>query len=171
MNSDERRNSIRKELEDKAKPIKGSVLAKEFGVTRQIIVKDIAILRAEGSDIFATPKGYIINKGSISTVKKVIAVSHKPEEIEDELNSIVKFGGTVEDVIIEHSLYGEIRGVLMIKTPYDVQNFMEKLNEHRAEPLSILTGGVHLHTISADNEDDLAKIVNELKEKGYIVSD
>ncbi|KOF57724.1 MULTISPECIES: transcription repressor NadR [Clostridium] len=171
MNSDERRNSIKKELEDKGKPIKGSVLAKEFGVTRQIIVKDIAILRAEGCDIFATPKGYIINKSTTSIIKRVIAVSHRPEEIEDELNSIVKFGGTVEDVIIEHSLYGEIRGVLMVKTPYDVQNFMEKLNKHRAEPLSILTGGVHLHTISADNEDDLNKIIDELNGKGYIISD
>ncbi|MFL0251287.1 transcription repressor NadR [Clostridium neuense] len=171
MNSDERRNSIRKKLEDEGRPIKGSALAKEFGVTRQIIVKDIAILRAEGSDIFATPKGYIINKSNTNIVKRVIAVSHKPEEIEDELNSIVKFGGTAYDVVIEHSLYGEIRGVLMVKTPYDVQNFMEKLNKHRAEPLCILTGGVHLHTIIANSEEDLNKIINELNEKGYIISD
>lgn len=59
----------------------------------------------------------------------------------------------------------------MIKTPYDVQNFMEKLNKHRAEPLSILTGGVHLHTISADSEEDLSKIISELNQKGYIISD
>lgn len=171
MNSDERRKIIKDKLEKTGEPFKGSSLAKEFGVTRQIIVKDIAILRAEGYNIFATPKGYVINRNTICKVTKVIAVSHRREDIEDELSSIVKFGGTIEDVIIEHPLYGEIRGVLMVKTPYDVQNFMEKLKKYSAEPLSMLTGGVHIHTISASNEEDMDNIIKELQRKNYIISD
>lgn len=171
MISGERREEIRKKLEKNGEPIKGSTLATEYGVTRQIIVKDIAILRAEGCNIFATPKGYIINKSSSNSIKKVVAVTHKPEDIEDELNSVVKFGGTIEDVIIEHPLYGEIRGVLMIKTPFDVQNFMEKLNKYSAEPLAVLTGGVHLHTICANDDETMNNILKELNKKNYILSD
>lgn len=171
MISDERRQEIKNKLEKNGEPIKGSTLAIEYGVTRQIIVKDIAILRAEGCNIFATPKGYIINKTVPSSIKRVIAVTHTPDKIEDELNSVVKFGGTIEDVVIEHPLYGEIRGILMIKTLFDVQNFMEKLNKYSAEPLCILTGGVHLHTICANDEETMSNILKELNEKNYILSD
>lgn len=171
MISEARRKNIKDILKKSDEPIKGSKIAKELGVTRQIIVKDIAILRAEGNKIIATPKGYITTTDTFSSVKRVLAVSHNPENIEDELNSIVKFGGIVEDVIIEHPLYGEIRGILMVRTLFDVKNFMEKLHNYGAEPLSILTGGVHLHTISAENEEDMKNIIDELTKKKYIISD
>ncbi|MFT8314887.1 MAG: transcription repressor NadR [Clostridium sp.] len=171
MNSYERRNYIKDILQEKEDPLKGSMLAEKLGVTRQIIVKDIAILRAAGIDIISTPKGYIISKNKSNRIKKVIAVCHKSEEIEDELLTIVKFGGIIEDVIIEHKLYGEIRGILMIKTIFDVENFISKLNKYEAEPLSILTGGVHIHTISVEDEDSLKNILNELNKKRYLVSD
>ncbi|AGK95125.1 transcription repressor NadR [Clostridium pasteurianum] len=171
MNSYERRNYIKGILQEKEDPLKGNMLAEKLGVTRQIIVKDIAILRAAGSDIISTPKGYIISKNKSNRIKKVIAVCHKSEEIEDELLTIVKFGGIIEDVIIEHKLYGEIRGILMIKTIFDVENFISKLNKYDAEPLSILTGGVHLHTISVEDENSLKNILNELNKKKYLVSD
>lgn len=171
MNSYERRNYIKDILQEKEDPLKGSMLAEKLGVTRQIIVKDIAILRAAGIDIISTPKGYIISKNKSNRIKKIIAVCHKSEKIEDELLTIVKFGGIIEDVIIEHKLYGEIRGILMIKTIFDVENFISKLNKYEAEPLSILTGGVHLHTISVEDEDSLKNILNELNKKRYLVSD
>ncbi len=158
-------------LEESREPIKGETLAKELGVTRQIIVKDIAILRASGSKIIATPKGYIISEIKKNNIRKVLAVSHSPEEIEEELETIVKFGGIIEDVIIEHKLYGEIRGILMIKTPYDIQNFVNELRKFQAEPLSILTGGIHLHTINVEDESCLNNIINELKKKNFIISD
>jgi transcriptional regulator of NAD metabolism len=171
MSSKERRKIIEELLEKRGEPQKGQDLAKELGVTRQIIVKDIAILRAEGANIIATPEGYIIPKDSRQKVTKIIAVSHKPEEIEDELTCIVKFGGRIQDVIIEHPVYGEIRGMLMIKTLYDVQSFMEKCNSDKVEPLSALTKGVHIHTIEADSVEIMDKIINELKSKKYIISD
>ncbi|MDF2503583.1 MULTISPECIES: transcription repressor NadR [Clostridium] len=171
MNSEERRNYIKNALEKKEEPLKGHILAEDLGVTRQIIVKDIAILRAAGVRIIATPKGYIISKDKSNRIQKVIALYHKSEDIEDELSTIVKFGGIIEDVIIEHKLYGEIRGVLMIKTLFDIENFVSKLKEYEAEPLCILTGGVHLHTISVEDEESLKNILLQLKEKKYLVSD
>ncbi|KHD34637.1 transcriptional regulator [Clostridium acetobutylicum] len=171
MISEERRENIKNKLENNDEPIKGSTLAKELGVTRQVIVKDIAILRAKGHKIIATPKGYIINKNNSNSIKRVLAVVHERNAIEDELNSVIKFGGVVEDVIIEHPLYGEIRGILMIRTLFDVKNFMNKIRDYSAEPLSILTGGVHLHTIRTDNEEDMNNIVDELTRKNYIISD
>ncbi len=171
MNSKERRNYIEELLRKGDNPQKGHILAEELGVTRQVIVKDIAILRAEGKKIIATPEGYLIHKEEKSVIKKVIAVSHIADNIEEELKVIVKFGGIVEDVIVEHPLYGEIRGMIMAKTFYDIENFVKRINEYKAEPLLILTGGVHLHTIAAENNDIIQNIIEELKAKNYLVSD
>ena len=59
MGSIERREEIMKMLVESSRAIKGTELASLFNVTRQIIVKDIAILRAAGNNIIATPDGYI----------------------------------------------------------------------------------------------------------------
>lgn len=171
MSSKDRRKLIEELLIKRAEPQKGNNLAVELGVTRQVIVKDIAILRAEGINIIATPEGYMMPRENNHRIKRVIAVSHKPDEIEDELTCIVKFGGKVEDVIIEHPLYGEIRGMLMLKNLYDVQSFMQKCKEYKAEPLSALTRGVHIHNIEAENEEAIERILSELKTRGYLISD
>jgi transcriptional regulator of NAD metabolism len=171
VNSKERRIHIEGLLEKTFKPLKGMDLSKELGVTRQVIVKDIALLRAEGKHIIATPDGYIMTRKETNRVSKIIALNHKSKDIKNELECIVKFGGIIEDVIIEHPLYGEIRGMLMIKTPYDIQNFVERFEGFKAEALSSLTGGIHLHTISVEKEEDLKKIIEELKEKNYLISD
>lgn len=171
MNSQERRNYIKDILEKEKEPLKGYILSEKFGVTRQIIVKDIAILRAAGINIISTPKGYTIPKNKNDRIKKIIALYHSVEDIEDELSTIVKFGGVVEDVIIEHKLYGEIRGILMIKSLLDVKNFILKLDDYKNEPLCILTGGIHLHTISTKDENSLKNILRELKNKNYLILD
>lgn len=170
MNSVERRKYIEEALIKRDSAQKGNELARELSVTRQVIVKDIAILRAEGKKIIATPDGYIVPNEQKYYIKRVVALSHNGQQIQDELETIVKFGGIIEDVIIEHSIYGEIRGMLMIKTLFDVQNFVKKVKDNNAEPLSVLTGGVHLHTLVVENEDILDKILTELKKKGYLIS-
>jgi transcriptional regulator of NAD metabolism len=172
MNSSERREYIKNLLIKGNGKYKGQFLAEELGVTRQVIVKDIAIIRAEGLNIIATPQGYLIMpKEESNYVRKVIAVSHSTEDIYNELECIVKFGGIVEDVIVEHSLYGEIRAMLMLKTVIDVEEFIKKFKESNAQPLSSLTKGIHLHTIRADNEEIIESIIKELKGKDYLVSD
>lgn len=170
MNSIERRENIARLLVENDKPIKGTVIAQKYGVTRQIIVKDIAILRAKGQDIIATPDGYIINKKD-KRVKAIIAVSHSEEDMFEEMNIVIKYGGTIEDVIVEHPLYGEIRGMLMIRNLNELNKFIDKYKDHKAKLLSVLTNGVHIHTISADSQENLDLIIQELKDKNFIVSD
>lgn len=166
MKSIDRRESIVKSLRKNNKAIKGIDLANSFGVTRQIIVKDIAILRAKGSDIIATPQGYIYNI-DINRVKSIIAVNHGVENMIEELQIVVKYGGIIENVIVEHPLYGEIIGNMMIKNLNDLNKFEESFKNVNAEPLSKLTNGIHLHTISAHTEEDIEAIKKELEEKGF----
>ncbi|MBU3134372.1 transcription repressor NadR [Clostridium gasigenes] len=166
MKSIDRRESIVKLLRKNNKAIKGIDLANRFGVTRQIIVKDIAILRAKGSNIIATPEGYIYNI-DINRVKSIIAVNHSIDNMIEELQVVVKYGGIIENVIVEHPLYGEIIGNMMIKNLNDLNKFEESFKNIDAKPLSELTNGIHLHTISADTEEDIEDIKKELEEKGF----
>jgi len=166
MSSKKRREEIINLLISNNGAIKGTELASLFNVTRQIIVKDIAILRAEGKNIIATTDGYIYNE-DINKVKSIIAVNHDSSKTIEELEIVVKYGGIIEDVIIEHPLYGEIRGNLMIKNLNDLYKFESKFKN--VKPLSNLTNGVHLHTIAADSKEDIESIINELKEKGFLL--
>lgn len=168
VSSTERRSEIIKLMIKENRALKGTFLASRYGVTRQIIVKDIAILRAEGNNIIATPEGYILGKED-NRLKSIIAVTHTEDRMEEELETIVKYGGIVEDVIVEHSLYGEIRGMLMIKNLNDLQKFMNRYKENKVKPLSLLTDGVHLHTISADSEENMKNIIRELETKGFVI--
>ena len=169
MKADERRSNIIEMLMKEKRAIKGTTLAESFNVTRQIIVKDIAILRAKGNNIIATPDGYMINEDNSNRVKSVIAVNHNDEEVIKELEIVVKYGGIIEDVIVEHPLYGEKRVILMIKNLNDLNKFKNSLNQIDAKPLSMLTNGVHLHTISADSVENMELIKEELKESGFIL--
>lgn len=168
MGSKERRKEIIKLLIEKNDSIKGTELASLFNVTRQIIVRDIAIIRAAGNNIIATPDGYIYNKSN-DKIKSVIAVNHESNKTIEELEIVVKYGGIIEDVIIEHPIYGEIRGSLMIRNLNDLNKFEDKFRNKDVRPLSNLTNGVHLHTISADSKEDIESIKNELKEKGFLL--
>ena len=168
MNSIDRRDKMIKSLINSNKPIKGTEFAKEYNVTRQIIVKDIAILRAQGNNIIATSEGYIYGKDD-NRIKFIIAVTHNSNQLEDEMNTIIKYGGIIEDVIVEHPLYGEIRGMLMIKNLNELQKFIDKYKTNSIKPLSLLTDGFHIHTISVDTEENMNAIIEELKIKGFII--
>lgn len=169
MNISERQRSILDELSNSKSPVKGQKFAEKFMVTRQVIVKDIAILRAQGIDIIATPEGYIIPQEKEKEIRRIVAVSHKASDMKKEIYSIIKYGGCLRDVIVEHPVYGEIKGMLMIKTPYDLENFINKFNENGSEPLLVLTGGVHIHTITTSNEETMEKIIAELRENKFLV--
>lgn len=169
MTATQRREAIIELLLKERKPLKGTDLAVSFNVTRQIIVKDIAILRAKGNNIIATPDGYMFNDDSGSRIKSIIAVNHDNEGMIKELEIVVKYGGIIEDVIVEHPLYGEIKGLLMIKNLNDLNKFKTSLNSIDAKPLSVLTNGIHLHTISVDSKENMELIKKELKENGFIL--
>jgi transcriptional regulator of NAD metabolism len=88
-----------------------------------------------------------------------------------ELEIVIKFGGIIEDVIIEHPIYGEIKANLMIRNLNDLDNFIDLYKKNKAKPLSALTEGIHLHTISTDNEQDMKLIIENLEKAGYILKD
>lgn len=172
MESNERREKILKLLKENNDPIKGTTLAKEFNVSRQVIVQDVAILRAGGEDIIATPQGYFIpSLYKNNTIIKIIACHHSTyDDIEEELKTIVDLGGKIIDVIVEHPLYGEIKSQIQVSSREDLKVFMENIKELKAEPLSSLTEGIHLHTIEVSNEETYERIREELRKKNILIN-
>lgn len=172
VKQEERRERILALLEEAEEPITGSTLSSLFGVTRQVIVGDVAVLRAQGAGIIATPQGYLLPKAAARAAHRSrVAVRHGAEnaELARELNLIVNMGGTVVDVSVEHPLYGELTANLQLSSRQDVQRFIEKMQELQGEPLLVLTGGYHLHTIDAPNQEVMEEIRAALRRAGYLV--
>ena len=171
MDANERRSIIKNKISKSLSPVTGSCLAAEFNVTRQVIVQDIAILRAGGENIIATPSGYlqldaVSNK---NPVKVFISRHNTVDEAENELLIIVDNGGTVRDVIIEHPVYGEITGTLMISTREAVFELIERLKNKNSQMLSSVTDGIHMHTIEARDLETLTLIEKKLKLAGILI--
>ena len=139
------------------------------GVTRQIIVADIALLRAAGNPIVSDTRGYTLQKAG-DLYRRRIAVKHTALELTDELYAVVDNGGTVVDVIVEHSVYGSISAALNLSSRYDVDVFVEKIGKTGASPLSYLTEGLHLHTVEVRDEAAFLRIVVRLEELGILLS-
>ncbi|MGL4873903.1 MAG: 3H domain-containing protein [Clostridium sp.] len=169
MKSKERREDIIKRIYESEGPLKGIELADYYGVTRQVIVKDIAIIRASGKEVIATPDGYIF-KDEKNIFKEIIVVNHNNEDMRKELEIVIKYGGVIEDVIVTHSLYGEIRGIIMVKNLNEIDKFLDKYNKEKTMPLSVLTNGIHMHTILAMDKEGLELIKLELKSAGILVT-
>ena len=171
MEGDVRREKIIDILEKGEKPVSGTELSEMLNVSRQVIVQDIALLRAVNKSILSTNKGYILYREPKAKCNRSFHVFHDDSRIEDELNTIVDNNGKVLDVVVEHDIYGQITVDLIISSRRDVREFVEKLNANRTKPLKELTGGVHYHTVEADSEKALDVIEEELMKKGYIISD
>ncbi|MEF9940892.1 MAG: transcription repressor NadR [Lachnospiraceae bacterium] len=171
MDGDKRRKEILKLLKISEEPISGTVLAKNMEVSRQVIVQDIALLRATNKNILSTNKGYVIygQQSGTATYKRIIAVKHSDEQMKDELYTIVDHGAKLLDVVVEHEVYGQIAADLFISSRRDVDEFIEKISNHIAKPLKYLTGDVHYHTIEASDETILDKTELILREKGYLI--
>lgn len=170
MDAAERRKKIVDILAGSERPVSASSLAAEFSVSRQIIVGDIALLRASDIDISATPRGYIIaSSHSEPGIVRQIACCHKPEDMQTELYAVVDQGCTVRDVIVEHPVYGQITGILQVSSRYDVDQFIRKCSQYDALPLSYLTGGIHLHTIICPDEGAYKRVIGALRTLGFIL--
>ena len=170
MDGEQRRIEIVKKLSSSEKPISASTLAQSYEVSRQVIVQDIALLRASGYDILATARGYILNKEIEMMQQRILIVKHDRTQTEEELNIIIDNGGRVRNVIVSHPIYGQLVGDLMLKTRRDIKQFVAKLNETDAMPLLNLTDGVHMHTIEAISKEDLDIIEEELERQGFIAN-
>ena len=173
LTAQQRRSQILCQLQSSQSPISASRLATLFGVSRQIIVGDIALLRASGVEIVATPRGYRCGDPLAQSAGMVytIACKHTAQQMAQELYTIVDFGATVLDVIVEHAVYGQLTGQLQLSSRYDVQQFLEKIAKSDAKPLSDLTGGIHLHTIRCQNAEMLQRILLTLRQEKILVED
>ena len=167
MTATQRREKIYAQLLTAAAPVSATALARQFGVSRQIIVGDIALLRAGGCNITATPRGYVIVASGGITVQ--LAVCHSGEATRDELYAMVDCGCTVQDVIVEHPVYGQLTASLQLSSRYDVDQFVHSMASSDARPLSALTEGIHLHTLSCPSDDALAHLKENLRQMGVLL--
>ena len=162
----ERRNAIANFLLAEDKAVSGSELSGKFGVSRQIIVQDITVLKGLGYDILSTHNGYIIQKSPLK--ERVLKLHHTTEQTEDELSLIVRLGGTVVDVFVWHKVYGKMEAKLNIFSDLHVKQFIEGVRTGKSTELMNITGGYHYHTIRAESEEVLDQIEKVLEERGYI---
>jgi transcriptional regulator of NAD metabolism len=170
MTKDERRIKILEILKNSDQPISGTMFAKKFNVSRQIIVQDISLLKASNHAIISTAQGYVFIKSSEKEVaKKVVAVCHTPEQTEHELKILVNIGVTVVDVRVEHPIYGEVIGKLLLKNLEQVDIFINRLKTTGAKLISELTHGIHLHTLEAEDPFKLLEAEKALKKAGYLI--
>ncbi|QSX05836.1 transcription repressor NadR [Sedimentibacter sp. zth1] len=171
MNATQRRDEVIEILKNSKEPISANQLSNKFSVSRQVIVGDIALIRAFGIDVFATPRGYLLkcNEENDNKIVKTIACKHDKTGLEKEIYCIVDNGGGLIDVIVEHPLYGDLTGPLHIFSRYDADEFIKKIREQNVKPLSLLTDGIHLHTISCPNEVVLNRILEVLKDNNILL--
>ena len=166
MNGEQRREQIVQIIKDSKTPVSGTALAKQVNVSRQVIVQDIALIRANGVNIFSTNRGYIIQEnGKVSRVFKVV---HTDEEVEEELNLFVDLGGYVKDVFVYHKVYNVIKADMNLKSRVDVRKYISDLASGKSSLLKNVTSSYHYHTILADNEETLDMIQEELQAKGFL---
>ena len=95
-------------------------------------------------------------------------VIHADEQVEEELNLFVDLGGKVEDVFVFHKVYGVIKATMNIKSRRDVKKYMEEISTGKSTQLKNLTSGYHYHTITADDEQTLDMIQEELRQRGFL---
>lgn len=167
MSGADRRKDMAVRIKESSVPVSGARLAELYDVSRQVIVQDIALLRAAGYDIISTNRGYILN--GETTVSRIFKVRHSNEQIEDELYSIVDLGGCVKNVIVNHKVYGRMEADLNISSRRKADSFVEDIKAGKSKPLMNITSDYHYHEIEADSEETLDIIEDMLRQKGILV--
>ena len=162
MTGTDRRNEIVKIIQKSPSPVPARSLAASCQVSRQVIVQDIALLRAAGYDIISTNRGYILN--SLGQVERVFKVRHTNEQMEEELNAIV-------DMVVNHRIYGRMEAELNISSRRKIALFLEDIKHGSSSPLSSITSGYHYHTVSADSRETLDAIEEMLRQRGFLVEE
>lgn len=168
MNAATRREQIIKLLTDIDKPLSATAIASRFSVSRQVIVGDIALLRASGAQIIATPRGYLLEQSSGSGIETEIVCIHDDDRLAEELYTVVDLGGAILDVTVEHSVYGQLCAPLHIFSRFDADALLDKLKTAKAQPLCALTGGIHLHRLRCPNQTVQTRVLEALRAKGLL---
>ena len=172
MTGEQRRTEIRRMLQQSQQPLTGTALANALHVSRQVIVQDIALMRAEHLPILSTNKGYLMRPDDVQLQqpKRVFFVRHTTEQVLEEFMTVIDLGGRILDVAVEHELYGPIRADLLIENAQDARDFVTRLGACRDNPLKVLTDDCHFHTVAAPSEKLLDLIESELRSRGFLES-
>ena len=167
MTGSDRRQEILKNIKESDRPVSGSKLAKDYDVSRQVIVQDIALLRASGYDIISTNRGYVLEGQTCA--ERVFKLRHTDEQLETELCTIIDLGGQVKNVMVNHKVYGHIEAELGITSRRKVKEFLADIKSGKSTPLKNITSDYHYHTVTADSEETLDLIEDELRKLGFLV--
>ena len=167
MDASRRRVRILDYLRAAKAPVSATALAKKLSVSRQIIVGDVALLRAAGEAVTATPRGYVLDRPRPG-LTRTVACLHSGADMGRELTMMVDQGCTVVNVIVEHPVYGQLTGPLDLSSRYDITEFIRKVEENAARPLSLLTDGIHLHTLRCPSQEALDRTLAALDEAGFL---
>ena len=168
MTGAERRKLIINLMKESDKPLSGAALGEATGVSRQVVVQDIALLRSEGYSILATARGYLLDAPGEEKFSRLFKVFHDESRTEEELKLIVDLGGCVEDVMVNHKVYGKVSAPLQIKNRRDVQAFLKSLENGKSTPLLKVTSGYHFHRVSADESEILDEIEDALRQNDFL---
>lgn len=166
MTTSERRAKILKILQMSSQPVAGKEFAAKFGVSRQVIVQDMAVLRASTPGILSTTRGYSLQKELLCT--REFKLWHPQEETSRELNLIVDCGGSVKNTSISHRVYGRVTVDMDIHSRQDVAEFIDNLKDSQSSVLSSATSGYHYHLVEATSEERLDLIEQRLREAGFL---
>ena len=167
MKAEKRRAEIAAILLKENRAVSGGELAIQLGISRQIIVQDIALLRTAGYEIISTHSGYVIKSSPLC--ERVFKVRHTSAQTEDELMKIVELGGTVVNVFVWHKVYGKIEGKLNIFSKRGIDQLLDGIKSGKSTELMQVTSGYHYHTVRAESNEILDKIGDVLERSGYIV--
>lgn len=84
MDSSARREKILQILQESSSAVTGTALSKACNVSRQIVVGDVAILRAQGIAIISTPRGYQLVTPAAPGCTRVFVCCHGSDLMEAE---------------------------------------------------------------------------------------
>ncbi|MDE7379760.1 MAG: transcription repressor NadR [Clostridia bacterium] len=167
MKANQRRSEILSLIGNSQNPVPANLLSEKYSVSRQVIVQDIAILRAQGYGVISTNRGYVLGSGV--GAERVFKCRHTLQELVSESEIIISNGGKVEDITVNHRVYGKISARLELTTPRHAEELYRSLVSGASKPLMSVTDGYHYHTVSAESEESLDKIEQELRRAGYLI--
>ncbi len=167
MKAEKRREEILSLIGNTDNPIAANALSAKFAVSRQVIVQDIAILRANGYDVISTNKGYLLN--SNVRASRVYKCRHTFDEIVEEGMIIIEAGGKIDDIFVNHRVYGRISARLDLQNRTHVEELYRSLVSGASKPLMSVTDGYHYHTVTAESEEVLDEIEKRLRLRGFLI--
>jgi transcriptional regulator of NAD metabolism len=168
MDGEERRKRILDILSEAKTAVTGTELSHRCKVSRQIVVGDVALMRAQGMAIISTPRGYQLVRSEMGGVTKTFVCCHGNDLMRQELEAIVDNGGIVQNVCVEHDVYGYLEGALKLRSRRDVAIYIKHMEESKAELLCSISGGIHTHLVETESQDDMEAIEAALDKLGVL---